>query len=245
MRRVLVTFSSLFCLFAACAPEGPSAYVSFALPVPADCKVTPDAESFLFVGEFDIAAGADYDGARKSKACQNSYYLHLLVNSNLKSNAREATGRAEPNVLQISEAEVELIDIEQQATIPFDAKADPLPNPFRVKVNNTLPPTDSNEPTTGVVAVETIPVGYDAQLRDYIGKQILAQVQIFGTTLGDIDIDFKPFSFPVHICEGCLTLCAGDIPDDTTPDEVYGDKCADNAGADGRVCVDYTCKAPM
>ena len=94
MRRVLVTFSSLFCLFAACAPEGPSAYVSVALPVPQNCKVTPDADTYLAVGQFDIANGADFAGARKNDACQNSYYLHLLVNSNLKSNANEATGRS-------------------------------------------------------------------------------------------------------------------------------------------------------
>src|SRR3954470_5584184 len=112
MRRVLVTFSSLISLFAACAPEGPTAYVSVALPVPQNCKVSPSSDVYLAVGEYDIAKGGDFDGARKSTACQNSYYLHLLVNSNLKSNAGEATGRAEPNVLQITEAEVELIDIE-------------------------------------------------------------------------------------------------------------------------------------
>jgi hypothetical protein len=243
MRRVLVTFSSLISLFTACAPEGPSAYVSVALPVPQNCKVSPSSDVYLAVGEFDIANGADFEGARTSKACQKSYYLHLLVNSNLKSNANEATGRAEPNVLQINEAEVELIDIEQQATIPFDARANPLPNPFRVKVNNSLPPTTSNDPQTGVVAVETIPVGYDSQLRDYIGKQILAQVQIFGTTTGDIDIDFKTFSFPIHICEGCLTICAGDIDPGSSPEDVYGDECPDNAGADGRVCIDTACKS--
>jgi hypothetical protein len=196
---------------------------------------------FLAVGSFDIANGADYAGARKSTACQKSYYLHLLVNSNLKANANPATGRAEPNVLQITEAEVELIDIEQQATISFDAKADPLPNPFRVKVNNSLPPTTSSEPQKGVVAVETIPAGYDSQLRDYIDKQILAEVQIFGTTTGDIDIDFKTFSFPIHICEGCMTVCAGDLDDGASQEEIYGNKCPDNGGADGRVCVDKTC----
>jgi hypothetical protein len=240
MRRVLVTFSSLISLFTACAPEGPSAYVSVALPVPQDCKVSPSSDVYLAVGQFDIASGADFDTARKSTACLKSYYLHLLVNSNLKSNANEATGRAEPNVLQINEAEVELIDIEQQATIPFDAKADPLPNPFRVKVNNSLRPTTSNEPTMGVVAVETIPVGYNTQLRDYVGKQILAQVQIFGTTIGNVDIDFKSFSFPIHLCEGCLTRC---MPSEEglSNDELYDGECPDNAGADGRVCIDPGC----
>ncbi|HKU36678.1 MAG TPA: hypothetical protein VJR89_00990 [Polyangiales bacterium] len=241
MRRVLVTFSSLLSLLAACAPEGPSAYVSFALPVPQNCVVAPDSDEFVAAGSYDIANGGDWAGKRQSKFCNASYYLHLLVNSNLKANANEATGRAEPNVLQVQEAEVELIDIEQQVPIEFDDKADSLPNPFRVKVNSSLSPTTSTEPTRGVASVETIPSGYRSSLRDYIGKQILAEVQIFGTTTGDIDIDFKPFSFPIHICEGCMTRCAGSFPDGATDEDMYGDSCPDDSGSDGRRCIDPGC----
>jgi hypothetical protein len=239
MRRALVTCLWLASLLAACAPEGSSAYVSKNLLLDSSCKANSDDTEFLAIGNFDIAAGWDYDSSRHSTFCENSYFMHLVINSNLKANANDATGRAEPNVLQITEAEVRLVDIEQQATIPFDKRSEDLPNPFRVKANNTLPPTTGRDPQTGVVAIEAIPVGYAEQLKpEFVDKQIMAEVQIFGTTLGDVDIDFRVFSFPIGICEGCLTRCKKDYAGGTTDSEIYGDMCDDNGGQDGRVCVD-------
>lgn len=231
MRRVLVMCLCFASLLAGCAPEGSSAYVSQNIPLDNECIASPDSDVFLAVGDYDIAAALN-----RTDVCRRSYFMHLLVNSNLKSNANDATGRAEPNVLQITDAEVRLIDVEQQALIPFDGRVE-LPNPFRVKANNTLPPTTGRDPQTGVVAIEAIPVGYDEQLGDYVDKQILAEVQIFGTTLGDVDIDFKPFQFPVRICEGCLTACRGDFEEGATPDEIHGESCPDNGAQDGRLCV--------
>jgi hypothetical protein len=229
MRRVLVMCLCLASL-AGCAPEGSSAYVSLNIPLDSACIASPDSDTFISSGTFDIAAGL-----RRSRFCQKSYYMHLKVNSNLKANANDATGRAEPNILQVSDAEVRLVDVEEQATISFD---DDLPNPFRVKANNTLQPTTGRDPTTGIVSVEAIPVGYDEQLSGYIEKQIMAEVQIFGTTLGDVEIDFKPFSFPIRICEGCLTRCKSTVPDGTSDSDIYGDQCPDNGAQDGRVCLD-------
>ncbi len=233
--RVLVLFGCLASLFAGCAPEGSSAYVSANIPLDEECLASDSSDVFLFAGTYDIARGGDYDSTRDSTYCQQSYYLHLIVNSNLKSNANDATGRAEPNVLQITDAEVRLVDIEQQLAIPFDGRTQ-LPNPFRVKANNTLPPTTGRDPQTGVVAVEGIPVGYDEQLGDYVDKQILLEVQLFGITTGDVEIDLKPFSFPVRICEGCLTACRSSFTAGASQADIYGDACPGHQ--DGRFCVD-------
>lgn len=231
MRRVLVMCLCFASLLAGCAPEGSSAYVSQNIPLDSECLASPDSDVFLAVGDYDIEAGLT-----RSDACRRSYFMHLLVNSNLKANSSDATGRAEPNVLQITDAEVRLIDVEQQALIPFDGRQE-LPNPFRVKANNTLPPTTSRDPETGIVAIEAIPVGYDEQLGDYVNKQILAEVQIFGTTIGDVDIDFKPFAFPIRICEGCLSRCETDEDRNKSDEELYGDVCPDNGAQDGRLCI--------
>lgn len=236
MRCALVTSLCLASLFAACAPEGSSAYVSKNLLLDSSCKVSVDADEFLAIGEYDIAGST----SAKSLFCQKSYFMHLVVNSNLKANANDATGRAEPNVLVITEAEIRLVDIAQQVTIPFNKKSNELPNPFRVKSNITLPPTTGRDPQMGEVPIEAIPVGYASQLVGYVNKQILAEVQIFGTTLGDVDIDFATFSFPIHICQGCLTRCLSEFSG-ASKSEIYGDACDDNAGADGRVCVDPEC----
>ena len=227
MRPLLVMCLCLASL-TGCAPEGSSAYVSLNIPLDSDCLASPDSDVFLAVGDYDIQAGLN-----RTNVCRRSYFMHLLVNSNLKSNANDATGRAEPNVLQITDAEVRLIDVEEQALIPFDGR-NQLPNPFRVKTNNTLPPTTGRDPQKGIVAVEAIPVGYDEQLGDYVDRQIIAEVQVFGTTTGDVDIDFKPFSFPIRICEGCLTRpCA---TSGATDNEKYGNECPDNGAQDGRLC---------
>lgn len=235
MRCVSVWSSCIAVLsFTACAPEGSSAYVSYNLSVDSNCDVSPGDDEFIAVGLFDVSGGGD-----GGTGCRRSYFMHLLVNSSLKSNANPATGRAEPNVLQLSEAEVRLIDLQQQVTIPF---GDSLPNPFRVKTNNTLQPTTGSDPSTGIAVVEAIPQMYAPELRSkYAGVQVLAEVQIFGTTTGNVDIEFKPFSFAVSICRGCLVICEGDLGPDQSPDDLYGDECADDAAADGRVCIDPTC----
>jgi hypothetical protein len=233
MRCALVTCLCLASWLAGCAPEGASAYVSANLPLDNECEVNLGGNKYVAVGAYDIAGST----TMKDSFCQRSYYTHLMVNSNLKANARAATGRAEPNVLQVTEAEISLLDIEQDGLIPFDARSRELPNPFRVKANITLLPSSSDDPTQGEVPIETIPVGYASQLSDYVGQQIMAEIKLFGTTIGDVDIDFRSFSFPIHICQGCMTMCASAIPDGMSADDVIGDNCDDNAGADGRLCI--------
>ena len=132
----------------------------------------------------------------------------------------------------------------QRRTIKF---SDGLPNPFLVNTNNSLSPATGTEPATGIATVEVIPTDYAAQLDDggerFVGAQILAEIQIFGTTTGDVDIDFKPWVYSIELCDGCLTLCQqADIRDEMLdPEEFIGDRCNDNAGADNRVCIDPDC----
>jgi hypothetical protein len=92
-----------------------------------------------------------------------------------------------------------------------------------------------------------IPIDYAAQLDDggdrFVGAQILAEIQIFGTTTGDVDIDFKPFVYPIELCDGCLHVCRQrDIRDKMRDEEDFiGQMCNDNSGIDGRVCIDPDC----
>jgi len=225
-------------LLAACAPEGPSGFVTYNLAPDSSCVVSPESSDlFVPIGRYDISTGFNGD----TNNCDAPYVMNLLVNSYLRPNSDTTLGRAEPNILQLHSAEVRLMDI-TRATIIFDQEADVLPNPFLVTTNNSLFPTMSNTPSMGVASVEVIPKAYAAQLDDFVDEQILAEIQIFGTTTGDVDVDLKPFVYTIQICDGCLTVDACSIPEDTSLDEVYGDDvCRDNASADGRVCVDYGC----
>jgi hypothetical protein len=229
---------SLCSAFVACAPEGSSAFVSFNIPPDGTCKVSPTPDVFISTGLYDVG-----DPAATTNFCRHSYFVHLLVNSNLKPNARDSTGRAEPNVLQIMEADVRLMDKDKN-TLNFktkDGSADPQrPNPFRVQTANSLFPSSGRDPSTGIASIEAIPQAYREKLTGYDGDKILAEIQIFGTTTGDVTIDFRPFVYPITICRGCLSICRGDLGtlDSST---VYGDQCPDNSAQDGRFCIDKDC----
>jgi hypothetical protein len=230
---------SMVSALAACAPEGSSAYVTFNIPPDSSCNYSATASLFTPIGQYDVGDGMNAPG------CRHSYFMNLLVNSNLKSNARQATGRAEPNVLQIMEADVRLMD-KNQATLVFkDPKTnmpDPaFPNPFRVQTANSLFPTTTSAPSTGIVSIEAVPKAYGPKLTSFADDKILIEVQIFGTTTGDVTIDFKPFVYPVGICRGCLSMCASKIPEGMTKTDYYGTNCADNAAQDGRYCIDSGC----
>jgi hypothetical protein len=225
-----------------CAPEGPSAFVTFNLMPNSQCVYSPDigVNNFFPIGQYDISPGfgVDDDG-NSTEACNSPYFVHLLVNSFLRPNTSARLGRAEPNILLLNSAEVKLMSIMREE-LRFDDGA--LPNPFRVTTNNSLFPASGSTPSTGVAAVEVIPSDYAAYLGDFVGNQILAEIQIFGTTTGDVDIEFKPFLYPIVICDGCLTICAEDIDGtELTMEEVIRGQCDDDASADGRVCIDPTC----
>src|SRR5262245_18776171 len=125
MRSVspLTLVSLLSLLVVGCAPEGSSAYVSLNVPKDDDC--TPgDGTIGISTGVWDV-------GASGSKAdCVHSYFMNLFINSSLKANGNDSTGRAEPNVLLITHADVRLMD-KNQGTLLFEGDDAP-PNPYRV-----------------------------------------------------------------------------------------------------------------
>jgi hypothetical protein len=93
----------------------------------------------------------------------------------------------------------------------------------------------------GVVTVEAIPKAYASHLTGFADDKILIEVQIFGTTTGDVSIDFKPFVYPVAICRGCLSKCLGDLKEGEMKEDYYGTGCQDNSAQDGRFCFDTSC----
>jgi hypothetical protein len=246
MRRVLVLVSLLSCIgLFACAPEGPTAFVTFNLVPSSGCIYTPQTTGNMFypIGRYDISSGGvnKTSGAPPSDNCANPYLVNLLVNSYLRPNNDPTLGRAEPDVLQLHSAEVRLTNNKQE-TISFDRVTPALPNPFLVNTANSLFPAVGSTPSTGVAAIEAIPKAYASQLDGFVGSQILAHIQIFGTTTGDIDINFKPFVYPIEICDGCLTLCQSDLDMHMKMrSDITKDRCDDNSGSDDRVCIDPDC----
>jgi hypothetical protein len=224
----------------ACAPEGPTAFVTFNLVPSSTCEITPQTtgNKFYPIGRYDVSPGKNAGGAPN---CAHPYVVNLLVNSFLRPNGDITLGRAEPDVLQLHSAEVLLTDI-NHATIKFERVTPPLPNPFMVNTGNSLFPAMGGTPSVGVASVEAIPKAYAAQLDKFVDGQILARIQIFGTTTGDVDVNFKPFVYPIEICDQCLTYCAGQlVKNNITRMDFVKDRCDDNSGSDDRVCIDPDC----
>jgi hypothetical protein len=226
---------------AACAPEGPSAFVTYNIVPTPDCVYTADTTAtgkFYPIGRYDIAS---HGTGGMGTACAHSYFANLLVNSFLRPNSDMMVGRAEPDVLQISTAEVLLTD-DTGKVIAFDREKDKLANPFTVRTSVSLFPTLGMLPSTGVASVEAIPKAYAPQLNNWIDKQITARIQLFGTTTGDTDVQFRPFTYPIQICNGCNTRCATSIADGKTrKDYILANTCDDNSGNDDRLCFDPFC----
>lgn len=218
------------CLFA-CAPEGPTALVVGSLIPDADCIVAPES-AFLLKGRYDVSVGT-------TGQCNASYNMNMLVNSYLirrgSPKGDPSPARAEPNVLQITSAEVSLLRVDD-SVIPFPN----LPNPFSVTTYATVPPAEFAEPGSGVALVEVIPSFYKTELRARgLGRNVdtvVAAVTLFGTTTGGVEIQLSEYRFPIQLCEGCYTVCGDQLEPDAL-DKLTDGVCPDNAGADGRACV--------
>lgn len=191
--------------------------------------LSPDATCGLDVdsrvlsrGVFDIAEG----GAPGSDACRHGYDLNLLVDN----------GSREDVVFESVEVRIGTID---DRTIVFSAADPPLPNPLTWVVLSPIAADSS-----AVVTAQVIPQAYAPFLLDFVDGSINLAVKLHGTTDGGVKVSSREQMYPVDICDGCLTMCyQNDVIDGLgmTPEEVYGETCPDDAGSDGRVCIDTDC----
>jgi hypothetical protein len=222
---------------AACAPAGSSAYISGNVPLSGEC-VPGDGNVLISTGLWDVLK----TGTKKT-TCLKPYRMSMVINSNLRANSNLAVGRAEPNALLVNYADVTLLD-KDESPIGFDAlKGAPPPNPYRVYTAVSIPPTADDNPSQGFVTIDAIPTAYAEVLRRVAqrGDSILVQVQLFGKTTGDVDVDFAPFLYPLALCQDCLSTCMTDpmwAADPASLSDLNADKCTDKRAQDDRTCID-------
>jgi len=241
MRRFQLVLSILAIALAGCAPEGPTAFVDLNLPVDSACQVDlggTDVVAYLPSGLYDIASR--HSNSSEGDFCARDYNTHLRINSFLRPNSDRDLGRAEPNILQVHSAEVTLRS-QDDAVLDF---AGALPNPFRLITGVSLFPSPNDEPSIASITIKTIPAAYAEYLDIFADQTVVADIQLFGTTTGDVDVDFKIFPYPIQICNGCLTGCASVFTSamaTESREQLIGEFCDDNGGQDGRVCYDDAC----
>lgn len=191
-----------------------------------DSACNPQLERSLGNGVFDIASGGDWAEARKSQGCATPYVLNLVVEG------------PSGEVAVFDEASVTLIDSEYGGPISFDDQSR-LPNPYKVLTSGSA----GGKTEQGVIPAAVIPAKYKDGLGDYTGEGIEVAVKLKGTTRSGKTVSTQGFRFPLRICRGCLAFCSFVFDPEVTEEDIYGaGTCRDNAGADGRICIDPGCE---
>jgi hypothetical protein len=198
-----------------------AAFISGAATLDSSCK--PQVDRLLGSGTFDI--GPDRERARPSVSCAQSYAMHLVVDS------------MSDELTLFDQAEVSLKDPSSGSLFAFDTTPEQMPNPYKVLASGRI----AREAREGVVPVDVIPGNYAAQMAALTVDGVSVEVRLSGVTQSGARVASQVFRFPVSICVGCLTQCRSDFPNGSSEEDVYGDNCADDARADGRICAESDC----
>lgn len=180
-------------VLAGCAPGNPGLILAGAL-APDDACELDTSGTVLVEGVLDVAPG------------RVSYTIHGLVFNqliNLSSTGGAFPPMADPNVITITHAEVELRDV-QDNPLALDG----LPNPYRVPAAGFIPSAEGNEAGSGIATVEAIPPLYGERLRASAGSRIIVAVRVLGVTAGGAEVLSAELAWPVEQCSGCLFACA-------------------------------------
>lgn len=188
-------------LVPSCADNGVSLFIRgvIALQAP-DCVAKGDADVTLWPSVF-------FD-----TALTNKVDVALLIGSQLFGRGDPKTSRAEPNRIQLSGAEVELTDTGGNVLVPK----------FTVPTLGVIDPTASSDATYGVTFVSLVPPGVSGTLISKTGtgtygtrKLVLANVKVFGKTLGGTDVESLPVAVQIDTCFGCSVYFPADASEPT------------------------------
>jgi hypothetical protein len=214
------TDSAAQCTPAICGGPKWTAVVSNAA-LDAECEYQRATALSLPVGKFDVATSAG-----DKRGCEHAYVAHLVFSSNVQSYQTEI-------ISFYGGFEVSLLSPDGE-TIAFGPG---LPNPF------TTPPVmvpwetpARGAPSLGFADVTLIPATYRDGLKRFAGGQVIASFSM-PTANAKHEPSDQNFSYPIDICDGCMTACASRQPAAMTKSKT----CQDNAGADGRICIDPDC----
>lgn len=198
----------LFCALAAlggCAPGDPGLIVARVLAPNQTCA-------------YDVANLSISSGVLDVLPAGTRYFAVVVVYNqllNLSQSGSSGPPMADPNVMNIQEARIELQDMGGN-TIDFVD----LPNPFTVPATGFIPSSDGMEAGQGLGFIEVVPVVYaDALASVAIDSTIVASIRAVGVTAGGASVVSSEFVWPIRICSGCLFTCE---PTEDTP----GGRCA-------------------
>lgn len=197
--KALGVATTVFALTPACVENDRSIFVRAVLAPPqnrqnGECFYEPEEDAAFYAeGTVDMAA-------------TDSYFAYLLSGNLMRARANTDQTRSESNAAHINGAIVRVTTANGV-----------LINEFTATSSSFIPAQENNAPGLGVVGVTlidgptlqaikrtaTAPLTTTARL-------VLANVKIFGETLGGVDLESGEFQYPIRVCEGCLIQYADD-----------------------------------
>jgi hypothetical protein len=151
---------------------------------PGNCVLSPDAGATLLTnGVWDTAFG-------------NSYGISLLVGNQLASKGLKTRARTETSNITLEGAEVSLRQPDGSLLRPtFTA-----PGAGYIEVGT------GEDTGYGAMNIVAIPLSDANELieNDVVGGYTIAEIRVFGKTLGGQEVESGLFKFPITVCRGCL-----------------------------------------
>lgn len=183
----------------ACVDNDTSLFVEGVLAAsPPECEVTGEPGSaHILRGTMDVGFTTKYEAA-------------LLVGLQLAPRGDKSKLRTESMIFQTRGAEVRLTN-----------SVGDLVDEFSVPAGGATAPTSAEAPGFGTVAVVLVPNDIGSELRADLGygerRTLVAEVRVFGDTLGGAELTSGSFTFVIDVCDGCLSRA---IEDGWSYDEV-------------------------
>jgi hypothetical protein len=153
--------------------------------IPPDCEVTAEETATLLgYGVLDVGLKLDYDAS-------------LLVGSQFTPRADKDNLRTETMITTVEGAEVHLFDDEGAQLLEFTVPA-----------SGTILPEASDSAGYGIINATLIPQSVGDGLRGTLapGQTVtrVAEVNVFGKTVGGVEVESAKIRYVIKVCQGCL-----------------------------------------
>jgi hypothetical protein len=180
---------------AGCADNNATLFVFGVLaPTAPTCDVIADpAQLVLGSGTLDVALRTNYEA-------------RLLVGNQYTPRGAKQQLKAETTRITLTGAEITLKDGATDKIITCKNQAHC--GEFSVYGSGFANPSKSEDPGWGIIFAQLIPNAVGESFRNTLTApgtvNLVATVKVFGTTLGNQDVESGGFSFPIQLCKGCL-----------------------------------------
>jgi hypothetical protein len=180
-----------------------------ALLAAASTGCTDEQTGFFILGNVVLEAGecvarAESDATLHTSgivdvALRPEYEATLLVGSQLTPRGDKGNLRTETMIATITGAEVHLY----RDTGELDGA------PFTVPATGVIRPEASDDAGFGIITATLIPAATGISIAAELTSPAeistrIAEVIVFGRTIGGLEIESSPFSYVIRACEGCL-----------------------------------------